>query len=271
MRIEKTQLTTVFFLMFAIALDSLGQKLINVPSQEFKTISEAVQKAQRGDTIIVAPGTYKEQFTIPAAVTLISEKPNSVIIDGKGRGNTINMSNNSSIIGIDLTNGTAGIVSKSPGITIKNCRIYKNRGSAILCTGNLPEITNCLIAFNQGSGIQAVSISGGSTILERNTIAYNFNTGITISGKTGITIKNNIISNNTSQGIRLEEMAEKLCKVTNNVFFKNHRMKFEISKSNIEADPLFVDPKKKTMDFSLQPNSPAKGKADDGSDPGFSL
>ncbi len=181
------------------------------------------------------------------------------------------MSNNSSIIGIDITNGTAGIIMKSPEITIKNCRIYRNRGSAILCTGNLPEIINCLIVFNQGSGIQAVSIGGGSTILERNTIAYNMNTGITISGKTGITIKNNIITNNTSQAIRLDDMAENLCKITNNVFFKNHRMKFDVPKSNIEADPLFKEPKRKAMDFTLLPNSPAKGKAEDGTDPGYSL
>lgn len=261
---------TVLFIS-VIYSNSFAQKLIKVPSSQLTTISKAFQNSKRGDTIIVAPGVYKEQFTVPAGVTLISEKPGTVTIDGKGRGNTITLSNNSSLIGIDVTNGTAGIVTKSPGIIIKNCRIFKNSGSAILCTGNLPEITNCLIVFNQGSGIQAVGIGGGSTILEGNTISYNLNAGISISGKTGITIKNNIISNNTSQGIKLEKMSEKLCKVKNNVFYKNHRMRFEVHSSNINVNPLFKSPKKKSMDFSLLPSSKAKGKADDGSDPGFSL
>lgn len=270
MKLLKSSFYVYCFLTLASSTNVFSQKLTRVP-QEFKTISEALSRSQRGDTVIVSSGIYKEQFTIPSNVTLMAEKNASVIVDGKGRGNTINMSNNSSIIGIDVTNGTAGIISKSPGVTIKNCRIYKNRGSAILCTGNLADISNCLIVFNQGSGIQAVSISGGSTIMEKNTIAYNQNTGIAIAGKTGITIKNNIISNNTSQGIKLDGLSENLCKVNNNIFFKNHKMKMDISKNNIEADPLFKEPKKKKMDFSLLPTSPAKGKAEDGTDPGFSL
>lgn len=262
-----TLCTLAFLLLVTI---STAQKIINVPA-EHSTILKALMSSKRGDTVMVAPGLYKEQITIPSGVSLVATTPHKAIIDGKGRGNTINMSNNSSIVGMDITNGTAAIVTKSPGISIVNCRIYKNNGSAILCTGNLPEIKNCLIVFNQGSGIQAVSITGGSTILERNTISYNMNTGITISGKTGITIKNNIISNNSSQGIRLEELTENLCKVSNNIFFKNHRSKINIPKSNIEVNPEFVDPKRKSMNFSLKSNSGAKGKADDGTDPGFTL
>lgn len=260
-------LTFIFTVLFSSAS---AQKLIKVPSPEAKTIVEALQKSKNGDTVIVAPGLYKEQFTLPSGITLMAEKAGSVVIDGKGRGNTITLQNSSSLVGIDVTNGTAGIVTKSPGISIINCRIYRNSGSAILCTGNLPEINNCLIVFNQGSGIQAVNISGGSTILERNTVAYNQNVGISISGKTGITIKNNIISNNTSQGIKLDGVSENLCKINNNVFYKNHRSKIDLPKNNIETDPQFREPKRKVMDFSLLPNSPAKGKASDGTDPGFS-
>ncbi len=54
-----------------------------VPGQ-YDTIQTALDDANEGDIVLVAPGTYTENLTIPRAVYLISEEPGGAVIDADG-------------------------------------------------------------------------------------------------------------------------------------------------------------------------------------------
>ena len=233
-----------------------------VPSAGATTINEALSKAKVGDTIWVKPGIYKEHINLSSGITLISSELFKAVIDGKGRGDVVKISYNASIIGFEIKNGNVGVIAKGPGTSIQKCKIYKNRISGIICTGNLPIIENNIIVYNEGSGIQAVDIISGSSSINHNTIAYNRNNGIIINGSTTISIENNIIVSNSGQGIKTQLEEEKL-RITHNDFFANRQIKFTLPENNFSFDPLFTAPKRKTMDFSLQSNSQAIKKGND--------
>ena len=233
-----------------------------VPSTGAKTINEALSKAKSGDTIWVKPGIYKEHISLTSGITLVSSELFKAVIDGRGRGDVVKISYNSTIIGFEIRNGNVGVITKGPGTAILKCKIYKNRISGIICTGNLPTIENNIIVYNEGSGIQAVDIISGSSSINHNTIAYNRNNGIIINGSVTVTIENNIIVSNAGQGIKTQLEEEKL-RITHNDFFANRQMKFTLPENNFSFDPLFTAPKRKKMDFSLQPNSQAIKKGND--------
>ena len=233
-----------------------------VPSEGAKSINQAVTKAKFGDTIWVKPGVYKEHISLTSGITLISSELHKAVIDGKGRGDVVKISYNSSIIGFEIRNGNVGVVARGQGTSIQKCKIYKNRISGIICMGNLPILENNIIAYNEGSGIQAVDIISSTATINHNTIAYNRNNGIVISGTSTVIIENNIIVSNSGQGIKTGLELDKV-KITHNDLFANRQFKFSLPENNFTFDPLFTAPKRKTMDFGLQPESPAIKRGND--------
>ena len=108
--------------VFLILGNLNAQTTRNVPVQ-YATIQAALNAAQTGDTVLVQPGTYKENLVWPIdrnLKLLAAGDTTNTIIDGQKIGNVITMDgtgliDSSSIIrGFKITNG------KPYGITIIN-------------------------------------------------------------------------------------------------------------------------------------------------------
>lgn len=253
---------TVIALIAMLPVVLFAGNSIIVPSQGIKTITDALIKARSGDTVWVKAGVYKEHVSLLSGITLVSRELFKAVIDGKGRGDVLTISSECTIVGFEIRNGNAGIISRGPNNLIKKCKISKNRGSGIICMGHLSRIENNIIVYNEGSGIQAIDIQTGSSAIDHNTIASNGNHGIAFMGNIKTTIQNNIIVSNYARGIKLIPPDSKI-EITHNDVFGNHRGKYAIPESNFSFDPLFTAPKRKTLDFSLKPNSKAIKKGND--------
>ena len=90
---------------------------INVPSQR-GSIQSAINAANDGDTVTVAPGVYRENIRLNGKdITITSQNPNDAlmvsetIIDGGGRDSTVLFNGNESeacrLIGLSITGGYA--------------------------------------------------------------------------------------------------------------------------------------------------------------------
>jgi parallel beta-helix repeat protein len=93
-----------------------GPALLRVPA-DHPTITDAVEAADEGDTVLVAPGVYRETVAIATAgITLRGEARDEVVIDGEvRRGN--------------------GVVVSAPGVTVQNLTVRNATQNGLLVTG----------------------------------------------------------------------------------------------------------------------------------------
>lgn len=179
----------------------------------YRTITYAIQQAQPGTTIQLAPGTYQEGEVFPLklkkGVSLKgseSDKGKSVIITGggeflsktfAGQDVTIAVGADSEISGITVTNSNqrgTGIWLESSNAKITNSTFVKNDREGLFIAGkSQPTIENNQFINNRGNGISIASESGGEI---KNNLFDKTGFAITVAGTATPNITNNEIKNN---------------------------------------------------------------------------
>src|SRR5262245_55059597 len=169
---------------------------IKVPSEHL-TIQEAIDAADYGDTVLVAPRTYSENINFRGkAITVTSESgPEVTIIDGRNADSVVT-----------FTSGE-GRLSTLNGFTVQNGKADSNNGftgAGIKVQNSSPTITNNVIRNNLGCRGGGIGIDFGSPLIQLNTITGNSNNdgcvgsggGISVTGLSSAEILDNVISNN---------------------------------------------------------------------------
>ncbi len=232
---------------------------ITVPSKKYLTISQALVKAKKGDTVWVYEGIYKENIIVSSGVKLISRTLFKATIDGVGSENAVILGNASTISGFEIKNARIGVYSEGTDNIIIKCFIHDNQQSGIVCVGHLPKIEDNIIIENGGSGIQGWDVRSTISTINHNTIVYNSNHGISIGGKSDIIVENNIIAFNEKLGLKTEpEVKVKLLK---NNFYLNVELIATLPSDNYSFDPMFVS--SKAMNFMLSKQSKCRNMASD--------
>ncbi len=209
----------------------------NAEATPYKTITNALNQAQPGTVIQLAPGTYNkdsgEQFPllIKQGVTLRgdeSSKGQAVLITGSGfyvsptfaRQNvTIRADKDSTITGITVTNpenrGT-GVWVESTNPTITNSTFTNSIRDGVFVTGTgNPKIENNVFVQNKGNGISVVKSAQG---VIRNNLFQNTGFGLSLNGNsTPLVTENQILQN--KDGIYISESAKPVLR--RNVIQKN--------------------------------------------------
>lgn len=236
--------------------------ILRVP-QDYAKISSALAAAQSAETVLVAPGTYHEQFSVPAGVILQGQDRDTTIIDGDGVTNqaVIYLGNGATISGFTVQHsGTnfydAAVWADQGPVTITNMRLMNNSMGVVRYCYNTP-------------------CSGNSTI-SNNIIIHNVNTGILVHA-TAADVVNNTVVDNQLQGITFESNgAQGTCignilaynqtgltatsstTLANNVLWQNapnYNTNTTPGPSDIISDPLFIN--SSASDYRLHAVSPA--------------
>jgi hypothetical protein len=257
----KCNLFPLFLILIAY---TVGANSIAVP-QQYATISQAMQKVKKGDTIRVADGLFTEQLYIAPGITLLAQNLFKAIVDGGGRETVVTMGNGAIICGFEIRNGTIGVFSTSANVSILKCRIINNHQTGIMCVGALPQIEDNLIVYNNGSGIQGWDVRSTSASINHNTIAFNSNHGISVGGNSTIIIENNIISHNTQFGLKVSDESVRITLISNN-FYMNAKFSGTLPNENFTFAPMYIDAVK--GNFLLDKNSQLIGKGTDNQDLG---
>ena len=150
-----------------------AQQTINVPGN-YSTIQGAINAANNGDTVLVAPGTYVEKinFNSKAITVTSSGGPSVTIIDGGANGSVVTFS------------GGETLDTKLSGFTIRN-GFYNGPGGGIYIFGASPSITGNIITGNHADYGVGIAVFDGSPLIRANTITANDQKGITASGGGG--------------------------------------------------------------------------------------
>ena len=100
----------VFFFQTIRATNLRAKTNTLIVPENYKTIQEAVNAANPGDTIYVKAGIYYENITVDKPISLIGENNTTTIIDGNHTGIRITVTaDNVRIQGFTVRNGEAGI------------------------------------------------------------------------------------------------------------------------------------------------------------------
>ncbi len=151
-------------------------KTINVPDDS-RNIQSAIDMAEPGDTIIVAPGTYKENIEIQKGITL------------KGSG-------------VDATNLLGAVIVKNAdGVVIEGFTLdgqsHKDSHRGIWCSFSTMTIANnAVVRYHHG-----ITTESSRIIIENNSILENLNAGIEIKTAIMALIKGVTVSRNIDTGI----------------------------------------------------------------------
>jgi hypothetical protein len=172
---------------------------IRVPLDQ-STIQSAIDVADYGDTVRVAPGTYHENIDFGGkTITVTSESgPDVTFIDGGSRNSVVRFTSgegrDSALNGFTLQNGRRFFNTQDSGV-----------GGGIRIESSSPTITNNVITNNQACEGAGIGINLGSPLIQRNKITGNHNNcnglggGIGISGAASAEVLDNVISDNVSR------------------------------------------------------------------------
>jgi hypothetical protein len=177
-----------------------SQNTLTVPGN-YPTIQSAIDAANNGDTVLVAPGTYVENINFNGkAITVTSSGgPAATIIDGN---------HNGTVVRFNHSETAASVLS---GFTIRNGFQDGGFGGGISISSASPTISSNVITGNHAASGLGIFVNGGSSLIQHNTISNNDQTGAGSGGSGGggilvfgsssgtIQIIANTISNNSLQ------------------------------------------------------------------------
>ena len=157
--------------------------IIQVPA-DYRSIQEAIEKSQDGDTILVSPGTYYENINILNKIIMVksTKGAESTVIDGGHASYVVRFENQetpgSILEGFTITNGLGGIICHSSSPSLLKNIVERNQllgGVAIGGSHSSPLVYGNIIRNNYSEQVGGGILCGMSTsgIIENNVIMQN--------------------------------------------------------------------------------------------------
>jgi PPM family protein phosphatase len=183
------------------------------------SIPAALENAQPGDSIRVAPGTYSGAVQLKEGVTLWADRVHEVIIRGPVSAEGIR---HARLEGFDVRGGDIGVRIKDSDVVLSRDDIGDGTGVGVEFSGNSRgAIFGCVIHNNAGAGIM-VDDAAGPTI-ENNVIENNgtqfgsLRPGLLIRSRLNLSVVRNVFAGNGAEPVWLATPDEAIAR--QNYFF----------------------------------------------------
>jgi hypothetical protein len=222
-------------ILFSLVLIGAAQPALaatlRVP-QDHKTIQAAIDASQSGDTILVAPGQYRERITLKPGIVLRSEGDATKRTDGLKRAEATVIDGGGKEVaapGVVMAEG-----STLDGFTITNVGIYDDDLWKKHFDSHGEELGDDEGAVQAEGTSPAISIQGVSCTITHCIVHHNGDVGIGILGKdntiTAPLITGNLVYRNMGGGIGVAEGAEPI--IRGNICKENLRAGIGCRKAN---------------------------------------
>jgi parallel beta-helix repeat protein len=201
--------------------------IVNAHGAGFRSIQEAIDNANDGDTILVNAGTYYEHLVVDKSLSIVGEDAANTVVDGGVDWSTIVIAaNNVTIRNLTIQHGIAGVIlqKNTEDNKLLENRIVFNSYYGVYgdrCGNN--TIANNNVSFNGWHGIFLYGRE--PCIMDGNSFLFNGIDGVFMWYSSNSIVKGNTASGNGACGIRIQsdedpERPSGLSK--NNVIEDNH-------------------------------------------------
>jgi hypothetical protein len=159
-----------------------------------RSIGHAISLAVSGDTVMIAPATYRENLSINISLKLIGSAATSTIIDGGGVARVISILNSKAIVGLSKVTIQNGVFSSGGGIL--------NWGTLVVTNSTISRNSAASESSAAGGGIYNYhgTLTIANSTLSGNSGYSNFMYGGAICNSGTLTITNSTLSGNTAYG-----------------------------------------------------------------------
>ncbi|UCH35758.1 MAG: right-handed parallel beta-helix repeat-containing protein [Armatimonadota bacterium] len=227
--------------LFVLAISGLActvcQAAMRRVPDDFKTIGGAVQAAAAGDTILVAPGTYRERVVLPSAIHLIGEDAETCVITGEaaGDGAVVTVTGHSRMAGLTIRDGETGILLRAgASLDIENCHIAGNASDGVGFDNDFNTVLlmrRCLVTGN-GDGVDLESTQGA---ILASRLVDNRDDGLDYDGDAGVLVHGCAFSDNGDDGIEIRLATRTHALILDSRFNGNGEDGVEIINSPVEG------------------------------------
>ncbi len=220
MRIVNAMLVSVVLVMCGVAR---GERIDVQPGEG--TISAALARASAGDTLALAPGEYRDSFTVPGGVVIgATGGPGSVRLVGTGMevlrvaGARVGISGIEFVGSAEDGKALRGVFSKFP-VRIEQCRFTGLVEGVVLETAPLSDVVRCEFV-NCTIGIAATRDSSPTIwgCVFRGTGTGESDGRVGVSAEGGMPFVSNSLFSSVRTGVRLGGARDEIAVVRNNVF-----------------------------------------------------
>ncbi len=213
----KKILATGVFILLLLSLSfniagkqEMGSKLITVDddgwSANYKSIQEAINNANDGDTIFVYNGIYYGNVKIKKSINLIGENKNNTIIDGRGSVDVITVyADNVEINRFTIRNAGGGLKIGIELRNVQNCFVENNIIKDNQIGIDLYRSSNNIIAGNYltNNTWEGMSIISGQNNNIYNNIAERNGVGVSFNNCSQSYVISNVLTSNSIDALEL--------------------------------------------------------------------
>jgi hypothetical protein len=206
-------------------------------SNPYKTITQALKKADKNTKIYVSEGTYRENLVVPKSVEIFGDDRDDTIIEAKSDDDSaIYLNGGAKIYGLTIKNGKNGVkVSDGGRVKIINCRIEDNdRDGVIIYSGKLNDSNRVTISETEikDNGRNGIYSEKRNLIIYESDIEENGSDGASFEAGSKAWIEGTNFRKNSGSGLKVKlDDAEIYTK--NNTFSGNKREGVEVNASGI--------------------------------------
>lgn len=189
--------------------DSASGKQDGSSSHPYKTISQAIRKADSHTRIYVKKGKYNENITLPDGVELYGSKDSGdSILDAKDKSSpAITLKGGAKIVRMTIRDGKNGIKTATDGkVKIIDCNVKDNHREGIYIDGDsAKEGTKVSIVDSniESNGNNGIFSERRMISVEDSRIKNNGSDGISLSIGANAWIKSDSIRQNSGSGVKV--------------------------------------------------------------------
>lgn len=199
----------------------------------YKTINQALKKANKNTKIYVSKGTYHENLIVPKSVEIFGNDRDDTIIDAKNDDDSaVYLNGGAKLYKLTIKNGKNGIkVADGGRVKIIKCKIEKNnRDGVIVFAGKLND--NNLVTISEtdieNNGRNGIYSEKRNLVIYKSNIDSNGSDGVSFEAGAKAWIEGTNFQKNSGSGLKLRlDQAQVFTK--NNTYANNKREGVEVN------------------------------------------